>query len=94
MSNQLRFLNLTGCVKLGVLYCADNQLFTLDISNCRVLSILYVQNNPFNLQAITDIVNLLPDRNGIEKGWLETSKSEWNESIRPMCEAKNWELHE
>lgn len=78
-------------------YPAGNQISTLDISGCTALMNLSISNNPlvFDLNALTALASSLPDRNGKEwQGDMYIDKSELGDSIRPMCEAKNWELHE
>ena len=69
-SNQLPSLDVSSCISLKTLKCNNNQLTALNISGCAALKTLYCYSNCINGEAMTKLVNSLPDRKGMSSGAL------------------------
>ena len=66
-SNQLTTLDVTQCSKLTQLDCSSNQLTALDVTQCMQLYWLYCYENKIVGNAMTKLVNSLPDRTSQEE---------------------------
>ena len=60
--NQLTALNVQGCTALQELFCYENQLTELNVQGCTALKYLRCYGNKLNAQAMTALLNALPDR--------------------------------
>ena len=60
--NKLAALNVQGLTALEELYCRQNQLKSLGISGCTSLKTLECYDNQLNAQAMTELLNALPQR--------------------------------
>ena len=59
--NQLTALNVQGCASLQELSCHDNRLTELNVQGLTALKRLFCYGNKLNAQAMTDLLNALPD---------------------------------
>ena len=60
--NKLTALNVQGCTALQELFCYENQLTELNVQGCTALKYLRCYGNKLNAQAMTALLNALPDR--------------------------------
>ena len=70
-NNRLTSLDVSGCASLETLECDNNHLTSLNISGCVALKTLYCYSNCINGEAMTKLVNSLPDRKGMSSGTLQ-----------------------
>ncbi|MFR6435087.1 InlB B-repeat-containing protein [Porphyromonas sp.] len=95
--NQLTSLDVSGCTALIWLYCSNNQLTSLDVSKNTALTLFYCYNNRINGEAMTKLVNSLPNRTGKYSGTfrvMDSGSSEKNQcspSDVSIVRDKNWE---
>ena len=64
--NQLATLNASGLTKLKDINCNENQLTELNVQGCTALKSLYCRSNQLNAQAMTALLNALPQREASE----------------------------
>lgn len=79
--NQLSSLDVSHCGLLQELYCANNQLTHIALPNSPSFKLLECYANQIRGEAMTQLVNSLPNRNGKEAGFLgimSTSPQEGN----------------
>ena len=96
--NELTNLNVSGCTALRELRCSNNRLTELDVSGCTALTKLSCYNNRIKGEAMTRLVNSLPDRTGKEEsGYIfirtlcESGCNFCLESDVTIARAKNWQ---
>ena len=100
--NQLTSLDLSQNTALDFLDCSINQLTSLNISGCARLEDLYCFSNCINGEAMTKLVNSLPDRTGMSRGTLWVVSRSSKKSDKNRCSAadvttakkKNWEVQQ
>ena len=64
--NQLKTLDASNLTELKTLNCNDNQLTALNISGCTALKFLKCSSNKLNAEAMTALLNALPQREANE----------------------------
>ena len=95
-SNQLTSLNVSGCTALTRLDCDSNQLTSLDVSGCTALKELNCCHNSIDGEAMTKLMNSLPNRHGMSSGDLiVVSRSEGEGNLCRLFDVdiargKNW----
>ena len=60
--NQLAKLNASGLTKLKEINCNENQLTELNVQGCTALKSLYCRSNQLGVEAMTALLNALPQR--------------------------------
>ena len=96
-SNQLTSLDVSDCTSLTSLGCSNNQLTSLDLSQDTALTTLYCYNNRINEEAMTKLVNSLPDRTGKSPGTFKVmasgsyEKNQCRPSDLAIAKEKNWD---
>ena len=105
--NKLTALDVSGLTSLQRLRCHGNQLTELNIQGCTALKELDCYGNQLNVQAMTKLLNALPQCNASNKGEtkLYTEKTYWVEGncknyTKPAelkaafddAKNRNWEL--
>ena len=94
--NQLTSLDVSQNTALTTLSCGDNQLTSLDVSKNTALTTLNCYKNRINGEAMTKLVNSLPDRTGKSSGEfrvMDSGSSEKNQcspSDISIVQDKNW----
>ncbi len=78
--NQLKFLYVRDLAALQTLDCSKNQLTELNVQGCSALKKLNCIDNKLNTQAMTKLLNALPNREASDgaKATLYTEKIEEN----------------
>ena len=78
--NQLKYLYVQGLSDLQTLDCSINQLTELNVQGCSALKKLNCIGNKLNAQAMTKLLNALPNREASDgaKAVLYTEKTEEN----------------
>ena len=95
--NQLTSLDLSGCTALTRLECESNQLTSLDLSKNTYLTELWCYKNRINGEAMTRLVNSLPNRTGKSSGAFRImdsgsdEKNQCSPSDISIAQYKNWE---
>ncbi len=95
-SNPLRRLDVSSCTALKWLYCQENQLTSLDVSKNTALEYFFCYSNRINGEAMTKLVNSLPNRTGKSPGTfsvMDSGSSEKNQcspSDISIVRDKNW----
>ena len=95
-NNRLTSLDVSGCASLETLECDNNHLTSLNISGCVALKTLYCYSNCINGEAMTKLVNSLPDRKGLSSGTLRVvvndiqDKNWCSFADVATASAKNW----
>ena len=97
---KLTSLDMSGCTALTELYCRSNQLTSLNVSGCTALTELYCYSNQINGEAMTKLVNSLPDRKGMSSGTLQVVEYSSYKKDQNRCSfadvatasEKNWEV--
>ena len=100
--NQLTSLDVSKNTALEGLYCSENQLTSLNISGCARLEDLFCFSNCINGEAMTKLVNSLPDRMGMSRGTLCIVSRSSKKIDKNRCSAadittakkKNWEVRQ
>ena len=100
--NQLTSLDVSKNTVLEELYCSENQLTSLNISRCARLEVLFCFSNCINGEAMTKLVNSLPNRKGESSGTLRVVSRSSKKSDKNRCSAadittakkKNWEVRQ
>ena len=100
--NQLTSLDVSKNTALESLECSINQLTNLNISGCARLDALYCFSNCINGEAMTKLVNSLPDRMGMSRGTLCIVSRSSKKIDKNRCSAadittakkKNWEVRQ
>ena len=100
--NQLTSLDVSKNTALEGLYCSENQLTSLNISGCARLEDLYCFSNCINGEAMTKLVNSLPNRKGMSSGslWVVSRSSKKGDKNRcsvadvTTARKKNWEVRQ
>ena len=64
--NQLKTLDASNLTELKTLNCNDNQLTKLDVQGCTALKFLKCSSNKLNAEAMTALLNALPQREANE----------------------------
>ncbi len=64
--NQLAKLNASGLTKLKEINCNENQLTKLNVQGCTALKTLYCHSNKLDAEAMTALLNALPQREANE----------------------------
>jgi len=97
--NKLTQLDLSPCTKLTILGVGDNQLTHLDVSHNGELQILDCYGNQIKGEAMTALVNGLPDRRGKEPGMFQVigqdAKTDGNICLKSdvaIAKGKNWSV--
>ena len=97
--NKLTQLDLSSCTKLTVLGVGINQLTHLDVSHNGELQILDCYGNQIKGEAMTALVNGLPDRRGKEPGMFQVigqdAKTDGNICLKSdvaIAKGKNWSV--
>ena len=101
-SNQLTSLDLSKNTALESLECSINQLTSLNISGCTRLEVLFCFSNCINGEAMTKLVNSLPDRRGMGHGTIFLVDRSSKKRDKNRCSAadvttakkKNWEVRQ
>ena len=101
-NNQLMSLDVSKNTALEGLYCSENQLTSLNISGCARLEDLYCFSNCINGEAMTKLVNSLPNRKGMSSGslWVVSRFSKKGDKNRcsvadvTTARKKNWEVQQ
>ncbi|WP_369684474.1 C10 family peptidase [Porphyromonas uenonis] len=81
------------------LACMENELTNLDVSQCSSLKYLICYKNQIKGEAMTQLVNSLPDRTGKEAGGFAVYshfQEERNRCLKSdvaIAKAKNWEVY-
>ncbi len=95
--NQLTSLDLSNNQELNVLEYHNNQLTNLDISHNKKLKYLKCYGNQIKGEAMTQLVNNLPDRQGEEAGTFVVTSDDPAEATNlclktdvVIAKAKNW----
>ncbi len=70
-TNNLSSLDVSQNTALKMLSCRSNNLSSLDVSNNTALKKLYCHGNNFTTEALDLLYCSLPDRSGLEAGWIE-----------------------
>ena len=99
-NNRLTSLDVSGCASLETLECDNNHLTSLNISGCVALKTLYCYSNCINGEAMTKLVNSLPDRKGMSSGTLGVVKYSSEKKDQNWCSfadvatasEKNWSV--
>lgn len=78
-NNQLTSIDVTNHNRLMLFNCNDNLLTSLDLSGCSELYQLYCFNNQIKGEAMTDLLNSLPQRFGYTVVIDRDSETEQNE---------------
>lgn len=81
--NQLTKLDVQGLTELKTLNCNVNQLTELKVQGCTALKTLYCHSNKLDAQAMTALLNALPQREASDNAYAllyteETGKTEGN----------------
>ena len=100
--NQLTSLDVSKNTALEGLYCSENQLTSLNISGCARLEDLFCFSNCINGEAMTKLVNSLPNRKGMSSGslWVVNRSSKKRDKNRcsaadvTTAKKKNWEVRQ
>ena len=100
--NQLTSLDVSKNTALTKLDCCCNQLTSLNISKCARLEVLFCFSNCINGEAMTKLVNSLPNRKGESSGTLRVVSRSSKKSDKNRCSAadittakkKNWEVRQ
>ncbi|WP_299369278.1 hypothetical protein [uncultured Porphyromonas sp.] len=100
--NQLTSLDVSKNTALESLECSINQLTSLNISGCARLDALYCFSNCINGEAMTKLVNSLPNRKGMSSGslWVVSRSSKKGDKNRcsvadvTTARKKNWEVQQ
>ena len=100
--NQLTSLDVSKDIALTELDCDGNQLTNLNISRCARLEVLFCFSNCINGEAMTKLVNSLPNRKGESSGTLRVVSRSSKKSDKNRCSAadvttakkKNWEVRQ
>ena len=100
--NQLTSLDVSKNTALEELYCSENQLTNLNISGCARLEALFCFNNCINGEAMTKLVNSLPDQKAMGYGTLSIVNRSSKKRDKNRCSAadvttakkKNWEVRQ
>ena len=81
VKNQLTELNVQGLSSLQSLWCSENQLLEFNVQGLPALKEFSCYSNKLNAQAMTKLLNDLPDRKGKWHGaaFLYTEKSDVTE---------------
>ena len=98
--NQLTSLDVSKNTALEELYCTENQLTNLNIYRCARLEVLFCFSNCINGEAMTKLVNSLPNRRGMYPGTLsivsrfskKNDKNRCNAADVTTARKKNWEV--
>ena len=97
--NKLTQLDLSSCTKLTVLGVGNNQLTHLDVSHNGELQFLDCYGNQIKGEAMTALVNGLPDRRGKEPGMFQVigqdAKTDGNICLKSdvaIAKGKNWSV--
>ena len=95
--NQLTSLDLSNNQELNALEYHNNQLTNLDISHNKKLKVLSCYGNQIKGEAMTQLVNNLPDRQGEEAGTFVVTSDDPAEATNlclktdvVIAKAKNW----
>ena len=64
--NQLAKLNASGLTELKEINCNENQLTELNVQGCTALKSLYCRSNQLGVEAMTALLNALPQREANE----------------------------
>ena len=100
--NQLTGLDVSKNTALEELYCSENQLTSLNISGCARLEALFCFSNCINGEAMTKLVNSLPNQRGMGYGTLSIVNRSSKKRDKNRCSAadvttakkKNWEVRQ
>ncbi|EFR34626.1 leucine Rich Repeat protein [Porphyromonas asaccharolytica PR426713P-I] len=97
--NKLTQLDLSPCTKLTGLGVGENQLTHLDVSHNGELEILDCYGNQIKGEAMTELVNGLPDRRGKEPGIFQVigmdAQTDGNICLKSdvaIAKGKNWSV--
>ena len=97
--NKLTQLDLSSCTKLTILGVGENLLTHLDVSHNSELQILECYGNQIKGEAMTELVNGLPDRMGKEPGIFQVigmdAKTDGNICLKSdvaIAKGKNWSV--
>ena len=98
--NQLTSLDVSKNTALEELYCSENQLTSLNISGCARLEALFCFSNCINGEAMTKLVNSLPNQRGMGYGTLSIVNRSSKKRDKNRCSAadvttakkKNWKV--
>lgn len=94
--NAIRSLDLVGQTKLEILDCHDNDLTSLEVAGCESLESIACHDNPINGEAVTALIESLPNRISTKRGVLlvkgraETRKVT-KEDIA-LATSRNWQV--
>jgi len=98
--NKLDTLDLRDCTILSLVSCQNNLLQSVKVNNTPNLSRLNMFSNRLNLDAMTELVNGLPDRKNKTTGTLtlyysvnsatQQNQNQFDYGHSQMMEAKNW----
>ena len=100
-NNQLKALDVSKNTALTEFYCSNNQLTALDVSKNTELGALYCYGNQIKGEAMTALVNGLPDRMDKEPGRFKVigqdAKTDGNICLKSdvaIAKAKNWSVED
>ena len=94
--NKLTSLDVSSCTALKELGCYNNQLTSLKVSKSTALAKISCYNNRINGEEMTNLVNSLPNRNGMSPGDLfvvcnDKGEENWcSVSDVLIARGKNW----
>ena len=99
--NQLETLDLSQCLNLVHVDLSKNQLTHLDVSHNGELQFLECYDNQIKGEAMTALVNGLPDRMDKKPGWFQVigqdAKTDGNICLKSdvaIAKAKNWSVED
>ena len=98
--NQLTSLDVSKNIALTKLLCSNNKLTSLNVSGCTRLTFIACTSNYINGQAMTKLVNSLPNRREKSSGTLLVVDCSSQKRDRNRCSAadvttakrKNWKV--